>query len=187
MFFNKIDSNDKKPFTLYTYDEAKIINDFMFSENLECWKECKRINKNDLNRKTRLKKRINKIISSDSKSYFITLTFTDQVLQNTNYDSRRQYVRRYLNDISLDFVANIDYGEQNGREHYHAVVNLKSALNGAKTPKKWQYGYMSAKIINKNLKKNDVRLSKYLSKLTNHAIKQSTFGTKIIYSRCKVV
>lgn len=185
-FFNH-DILYKKPFTDYTFEEACNLESAYSILFPEIWKECKRINNSDIKRVARLKNRINSIITNSNFSYFLTLTFTDKVLKSTSKKTRRVYVTRFLNSISLNFVANIDFGEENGREHYHAVVASKNALNNVKMAKLWQYGFSNAKKINKTINKNDIRLAKYISKLTNHAIKNTTKNNKIIYSKPRVL
>lgn len=118
---------------------------------------------------------------------FLTLTFRDNVLYNTEPQTRRDYIRKFLkglsDDKSLWFGANIDYGdrdknpESKEREHYHAVVNLKSIDLSS-----YPYGFIFAEKIRKG--SNTACLSKYINKLTCHAYKDSTKGRdSIIYSR----
>ena len=74
-------------------------------------------------------------------------------------------------------MANIDYGKTTGREHYHAVITSET-----KPPKSWKYGFID--ILKVKTTDNDTtRISKYISKLTNHAIKHTTKSKRIIYSR----
>lgn len=111
---------------------------------------------------------------------FLTLTFTDDVLNNTSEDTRRRYVSRFLKSISDNYVANVDYGKENGREHYHAVVlGTELDMSG------WDnYGFSNCKKVAINDDStNSSRMSKYIYKLSNHATKQSTQRKKIIYSR----
>lgn len=111
---------------------------------------------------------------------FLTLTFTDDVLNNTSEDTRRRYVSRFLKSISDNYVANVDYGKENGREHYHAVVlGTELDMSG------WDnYGFSNCKKVSINDDStNSSRMSKYIYKLSNHATKQSTQRKKIIYSR----
>lgn len=63
---------------------------------------------------------------------FITLTFDPKKgIFDTASDTRKQYVRKYLKNESSCYVANIDYGELNGQEHYHAlVINRVNPKNG---------------------------------------------------------
>ena len=136
--------------------------------------EAKKINHASYQRANRLKQRISKIIQKDS--LFLTFTFRDEVLQKTTSDTRKQYVRRFLNAFNVPYVANIDFGSKNGREHYHAILQMPR-INLTE----WKYGGLNGKIIRNT--NDDVKLAKYISKLTNHAIKETTKRQAIIYSR----
>lgn len=123
-------------------------------------------------------KRIDKRITYMRKLgnlYFCTFTFTDDVLNNTEQKTRRTYISRYLKSITQYFIANIDYGDKNQREHYHALIsNYKDNIT-------WEYGfYYIQQVINFD---DDIKVIKYLTKLRNHALKKSTNNEKIIYSR----
>lgn len=114
---------------------------------------------------------------------FLTLTFKDAVLASTSKETRRRYVSRFLKANSDLYVANIDYGAKNHREHYHAIV--KSDIVDLKG---WTFGAINAaRIRNKNL--DLIRSCKYVDKLTNHCLKSSTSdykllrATRLIYSR----
>ena len=127
-------------------------------------------------RKLRVKKKIADIVFN-KEAVFLTLTFNDDVLENTTSSTRRQYVRRYLNRVSGVYVANIDYGGRFGREHYHAVVNKSVDLAF------WhKYGGIKAERVRD--KGDDLeRVSRYVSKLTNHALKNKGDQVRLIYSR----
>jgi hypothetical protein len=128
----------------------------------------------------RIKKRNEKMISKGD-ARFLTLTFTDEVLASTTEQTRRRYVARYLKEISFIYVANIDYGEDFGREHYHAVINIPETTRR----KKWIYGYSKVKKIG-FYETDNKRTSKYMTKLSHHALKESGQFKRLIYSR-KVV
>ena len=148
---------------------------------------------------SRLKKRIAYILTNAPTSYFVTLTFSDEVLQSTSEQTRREYVRKFLkaNANGSHYVANIDYGAKNGREHYHAVTNFPCNA--------WKYGHQSSKAImlyaplsakyddlpeeewkQKAFETTQKRLSKYTAKLGFHAIKETTKDASLIYSRLPV-
>jgi hypothetical protein len=117
---------------------------------------------------------------SNGECLFLTLTFNDDALNRSTADSRRQCVRRFLNGFNAPYVANIDFGGKNDREHYHAVICLKKAdFDGYKWAK--TYGFYKAQVIKGA--NSDKRLAKYISKLTAHAIKETCKGNRIIYSR----
>lgn len=126
----------------------------------------------------RVRRKITEIIVFCPSS-FLTLTFNDAVLSNTTEETRRTYVRKFLKSISDNYVANIDYGKKNEREHYHAVVEGQNLDLSA-----WTYGFIHAqKVGYSELLTDTARLSKYINKLSNHATKETTKRKKIIYSR----
>lgn len=105
-----------------------------------------------------------------SRLFFVTLTFRDEVLEKTSDRTRHRYVSKFLNDNTLDYVANVDYGSKTNREHYHAVV----ALDGEKTALEWAYGFASYKPCRMSTIKNakgNCKIAKYLTKMSNHATK----------------
>lgn len=173
LYFNKNIINYKTGEIIMSLEKAKKIN-FDNYNNLD-WKEARKINNCYYHRACRLRKRIENYLSIGN-CIFLTLTFTNDTLKNTNKDTRKQYVVRYLKSCSDYYVANIDYGAKNHREHYHAIVVSDSvnyslwrkygAINGQRVR-----GYVCEK-----------KLSKYISKLTNHAIKETTKRNAIIYS-----
>lgn len=144
--------------------------------------ESYRINNAYYHRVSRLKSRITQIVSK--RSYFLTITWTDYYLSPTSpgylkEGTRREYITKFLKKISTDYVANIDFGEKNGREHYHAVVQADNINFND-----WKYGNLDFKLI--TYTKNDcVELARYVSKLTNHAIKETTKRTSLIYPKRK--
>lgn len=116
---------------------------------------------------------------------WLTLTFTDEVLNSTNELTRRKYIERFLKSLNIPFyVANIDYGDKeknsnsNEREHYHAVIQSDYLdMN------KYDYGFIFVEKIH-NTTNSIKKISKYINKLTSHAFKDSTRGqSRLIYSR----
>lgn len=126
-------------------------------------------------KRQRLKKRIRKMLDSGVDCYFITLTFNDETLLTTKDKTRRKYVQQFLKENCADYVANIDFGKKNGREHYHGVVCCEN-LND------WDYGFKKYELI---VVDNDIALSSYITKLSAHAIKDSTVRSHLIYARQK--
>lgn len=122
----------------------------------------------------------------DGNAWFITLTFSDRTLERTSKDTRRQYVRRNLQKRFEIYVANIDYGTKNEREHYHALVYCQhDPTNEIK--EFWdKYGF--SKIEQVRTTEDDVkRTIKYVVKLTRHALKETTqkgqSTDRVIYSK----
>lgn len=135
-----------------------------------------RLYENYRKRNQRLRKRISKIIQSDS--LFLTFTFRPDVLETTNEDTRQKYVRRFLNTISSNYVANIDYGGKFGREHYHAICIVSGKVDYTT----WNYGALNGVRVRKG--SSPLVLAKYVNKLVYHATKETT-TQKIIFSRQK--
>ena len=143
-------------------------------EDLE---EARKINDANYHRVKRLKERIQKYLSM-GECIWLTLTFNDNTLAKTTQEKRRRLVRDYLKHISPFYVANIDFGKENEREHYHAVV-----VGSYVDMNLWKkYGFAYTERI-KNHLTTSVKLSKYVSKLTNHAIKETTKRAVYVYSR----
>lgn len=137
---------------------------------------CENLNRNRQARTKRLNDKLDKMTYL-GQCIFVTLTFNDKSLQNTTEVTRRRYVSRYLKEQSDYYIANIDYGEKNGREHYHAVVFGHLDLE------KWhKYGGIDVERIKSGLNDN-LKVSKYISKLTNHAIKNTCKNKRLIYSK----
>lgn len=142
-------------------------------------KEAKKINAASYRRVKRLRERI--ISYLQYPCVFLTLTFKDEVLNDTSEKTRRKYVSRFLRTISNHYLANIDYGETiTQREHYHALCVGKIRK---KDLQDWTNNYGFTYIETVRSRNSSVQLAKYISKLTNHAIKQSTRRHVYIYSR----
>lgn len=139
------------------------------------FKEAHKINNARYNRIKRLKLRIAKyLINYDC--VFLTLTFNDKTLFSTNEITRRKYVQRFLKSFNVPYVANVDYGAKNHREHYHAILCKERVSHEL-----WEYGSINFKKIIKT--EDYIKLAKYISKLTNHAIKETTKRCHLIYSK----
>lgn len=161
------------------YSHEQLIKDkevFIKRYGFTTFKVANNVNQASYKRVARLKERICEAVES-GKAWFITITFNDEILASTNEKTRRVYVSRWLKGLSPFYVANIDYGKTKGREHYHAVITANT-----RPPKSWKYGFID--ILKVKTTENDTkRVSKYISKLTNHAIKHTTKSKRIIYSR----
>lgn len=153
------------------YAKKGLLNEFL---------ECSKISKATRQRTNRLALTISSMLDKafllDEKCLFLTLTFTNKCLDNSNAQSRRKFVTRWLKKWCDIYVANIDFGKRNGREHYHAVVLPYSKIDFAT----WIYGSCNFEYIHTP---NTKALAKYTSKLTNHAIKETTKRCATIYSR----
>lgn len=161
----------------YKETVSEMVSYFFEDDNaLEIWREAERINLAYYARVKRLKDRISTMLR-EGRCYFLTLTFTDDTLNRVSAKTRRRYVTYFLKSLSDTYVANIDFGFENGREHYHAVVLADGVDMSA-----WDcFGFSKAQKI---ASEDDYApLAKYISKLTNHAVKATTNGCRAIYSK----
>ena len=171
----RIENYDK---TKYKY-LSEILSHFANEDEYmwKVYKECEKINHASYKRNKRLKDRIEQMLL-DGNCYFLTLTFSDDTLNRTSDKWRRKSVTYILKEISPEYVANIDYGKKNGREHYHAVIRCDSVPDLSA----WKrFGFFNVKLVRSE--DDFEKLGKYVGKLTNHAIKNTTRGTRIIYSK----
>lgn len=129
-------------------------------------------------RKIRVFDRIGELIKT-GHCLFLTLTFKNEVLASTSEETRRKYVRRYLKAQGDVYVANIDFGGERGREHYHAVIAVDQV-----DLKAWhKYGAIKALRVPPSGTDAE-RVTKYVAKLSNHALKLTCgVAPRLIYSR----
>ena len=169
---------EPKPYTMPIFT-ANVVDTIMTNDRPEDWNESKKINRAEFARSVRLYHRIeDMLVSSSEGSLFLTLTFTNDTLASTNEQTRRKYVSRFLKSCGARYVANVDYGAQRGREHYHAVVAAPSI-----DLKAWhEYGAIKAEKI-RVYDATSKSLGKYVSKLSNHAIKITAKRCALMYSR----
>ena len=137
--------------------------------------ECNRLVNSFDCRKSRLRKKVSRLVN-DYPCSFLTLTFKNAVLDSTSTETRRRYVARYLKSLGCPYIANIDFGGKTDREHYHAIVGC------VPSEKTWSYGFTSIEKI-RNTDISSTKLSTYITKLTNHAIKETTKRNALLFSR----
>ena len=173
------------PWIKYDRIEEDIVNHFCdLGYSVPYVKEALRLLNSNNKRRVRCYDKIIWLFDNYDVVFFGTLTFKDQVLNNTTSETRRRYVSRYLKSISDCYVANIDFGdkeknpESNEREHYHCLLAID------KEPSSWPYGFSKFKKV---ILKDDSAtcLSKYIVKLSRHALKQTSNGKapRLIYSK----
>lgn len=175
------------------YQSAKETLAFLFENCPDEMSEAEKIEKSRKKRQNRLNGKIRNMLEEDvllqeffetKNCAFCTFTFKDEVLEKTSKETRRQYIRKLLKEFSGDigsYVANVDYGKNTQREHYHALI-FCPGLDGVQLKKMAEkFGYAKIEFIRKG--SNSLALSHYINKLTNHAIKNTAEGNRIIYSR----
>ena len=140
-----------------------------------------RLYKGNERRKQRIKERITRMVNTN-KALFLTLTFSDKMFErNTTSETRRRYIARFLKEQCAEYLANIDFGSTNQREHYHAVVVPKTIIDFKR------YNTLFDSSINsQHIRVNEASIKlvgKYINKLTNHALKDNGFYQRLIFSR----
>lgn len=150
--------------------------DILLNNDYKDIEEARKVNLASFKRTQRLRQRIEEYLSL-GECLFLTLTFTDKVLASTNSQSRKKYVSKCLKMMSNYYVANVDYGKENEREHYHALIVADKVSQDM-----WRYGNLDWQRVRHN-NKSIKALPKYINKLTNHAIKETTKRCCMIYSK----
>lgn len=133
---------------------------------------------------------VDEVFFNGNSMYLVSLTFNDDALNGLSSDTRKKYVRDYLNSISDDYFACIDFGKENQREHYHAVIStglpMLSEKHGRrvffkplKAENAWLHGFFSFRKIND--------LGNDIYRTLNYALKSSDYAFKFAESdaRCK--
>lgn len=158
-------------------------DNFIDNYGKETFKAVERIRNSLVKRKQRVKERITHMLSTYDEVVFLTLTFKTPVLKSTTEEERRACVVSFLKSIHFSYVANIDYGKKNGREHYHCVVASRLSAHAILF---WRskFGRIGFEQINNHIT-DASKIGQYIAKLTNHAIKKTTKRQAIIYSRKK--
>lgn len=122
-------------------------------------------------KKSRYNKRLHEMAQCYDVLHFVTLTFSDEVLESTSERTRHRYVQQWLFENCRDYIANEDFGKQTGRHHFHAVVAFPKNLASVQP---WKYGFYKFKLVRMSDDRATYRLSGYLLKLVNHSGKIGT-------------
>lgn len=104
--------------------------------------------------------------------------YADSNLENTK--KLQDKLTRILNDKTIDYIGNVDYGKNKNRLHYHVLECRKPELKEYQehiftaTNIEWQkYGFSNTQYV-KYSDKDITKVSSYLSKLSSHSIKVKT-------------
>lgn len=186
-----------------TVEHSKDLDDSMVEVSLFSESElieCERLYSNARCRAKRLRKRIQQW-SNWGFVYFVTLTFRDDSLENTESHIRRKYVSRFLKSLGVIYCANLDFGGKLGREHYHALICSQYPLQGEykehkgntlfdcpsfdewKEKRGFVYVQGPIKCSDDNGSVNPLKVAKYLSKTSNHALKETAIRQSMVFSR----
>lgn len=144
--------------------------------------------KNIQARKKRCKKKVSQLInyslSKGLKPVFATFTISPEYYNKSlNYYLLR--LKRLLKNNFDKYIINVDYGLLNERLHFHCVLSdtIKDLSKWSKDMAFWGIGAINCEKIRVNNKTVLFKINNYLNKLSNHALKDTTKQTKLIYSR----
>lgn len=152
----------------------KTLNDRL-QEGKQLQQAIDNLNQSYERRNSRIKKRLEKMLQQEFK-YFITFTISPQNY-GLKYNTYLRKIKEALASAS-GWVVNSDYGDINGRLHFHCIATFYDQLDYTILNDKYQYGSINYEPINRP---NEKGLREYLNKTVNHTIKQTT--GKIHYSR----
>lgn len=136
---------------------------------------CYQLNHAKYARKVRLQDYIELLLNKFDKVYFLTLTFSDKYI-NSSDETKRKYVTRALKNLTPYYIANVDYGKEFGRLHYHAITTQPL------TQDFWKYGFINCQEI-RNTATDAEKVAKYCVKFSNHALKDTNKTKKCLYSK----
>lgn len=131
---------------------------------------------------SRVKQHLVYMIMKRKYHYFITFTFDDDYIQCCDR-TKRDAVKKAIKSINADvlYIMNIDFGSKTEREHFHVLLGTDSPTDlvshfSSEYPCFFKVMpiYLSDRSITK--------ISKYINKLSNHCIKDSTRNRRIVYN-----
>lgn len=141
-----------------------------------------RILKNRYAKVSRIKKRFVYLIVKYKYHYFCTFTFDDDLIEKCDR-TKRDLIKSSLMsfDSDVSYILNVDYGSKTEREHYHCIVATNNPTNLRQHLKEIYPCRSGCKFVSTS--SNDIkRLSKYINKLSNHCIKDSTKGKRLVFN-----
>lgn len=129
---------------------------------------------------SRIKKRFLYLLIHSKNVYFCTFTF-DNAHIDCSDRTKKDYIKHSLFkfDDKCLIIMNRDFGKNTDREHYHVILgtnNDDDILKNLYYP--FRFNVERVRIDKYSFKK----LSKYINKLSNHCIKDSTNRSRIYYN-----
>lgn len=152
------------------------------NNDLEILRVSKNLNNSYYKRTRTIKSKIEKMFQCKSRELvFLTMTFTDNDLQRTSAPTRREYIQDFLNKNTDYYIANIDFGKKREREHFHAIALLPFKVDHNEYHKYFEGNINFKSVYNDNSE----AIAKYINKLTNHAIKDTTKDCRTMFPKSK--
>lgn len=131
---------------------------------------------------SRIKKRLIYLLTRYDFIYFVTFTFDDKLINRCDRTKRDLIKSSLLSfDEHIKFILNIDYGKKTEREHYHCICATNNGSCLGTHLNNTYPSFTKTELCHK--KSSDLkRLSKYINKLTNHSLKDSTRNKRIYFN-----
>lgn len=177
--FEKLD-NDLYIVKGISYEESYIYKHDLLSNYIDSnfYKKIINFNRNMSSKKRRCRAKLEEMCKNFNYVYFMTYQLYDDVLALKD-ETQKKLVSKWLKGKSNMYVLNVDYGDLKGRKHFHAVFGTND-----KIPYKSLESNITLKLIPNKLDDKE-RISKYITKLSAHAVKISTKNQRLTYWKRK--
>ena len=134
------------------------------------------------NKISRIKQHFIYMIMKKKNIYFLTFTFNDSYINKCDR-TKKDLIKNLLKEIDFNsfIILNVDYGSQTERQHYHCIFGTNKDLDLKSILDKYYpcYSYTEKiRLDSTSIKK----IPKYINKLSNHAIKDSTKGSRLYFN-----
>lgn len=134
---------------------------------LDC---CARLYDTKYNKLNTIESKVTEMLERGPDVYWLYLSFNDYVLSITTYDERRTIVKTFLYSLGLNFVGNVDYGDDDyyvsykgdvrkgtKREHYHFIIDKEIDLSF------WPFGKITTIAKIGRTEEDKLRVFEYLA------------------------
>lgn len=165
---------------LIDYNKQKF-DSYIYGSYFEKIPEFEKLLNARYHKNSRIRERLVYLCSRYEYIWFCTFTFKDDHIDKC-MRTKRDLVKKVLNDYDFKYILNIDYGKNTEREHYHCILATNYNLDINELFQSNYKGGFSLSIQCKNGVDDIKRLSKYINKLVNHCIKATTNKQRIVYN-----
>lgn len=168
--------NDLKEYN--EYRNFCCVNNISYNQNIIFERKLKA----RYNKVSRIKQHFIYLFHRRKNIYFLTFTFNDKYLKKCDR-TRKDLIKKVLKNFDNDslFILNIDYGKQNERLHFHCIYGTNSDLDLKKYLNTNYPCFSYTESIRQDC--NSIKkISKYINKLSNHAVKDSTCNSRIYFN-----
>lgn len=163
-----INVGSSKKFSLKALNDSSSLQQYIKFYGYSNYSRCIKDINNRVSKEKRILNIIKRVISSSEHVYFATFTLNNDFVSE-DYKLIVRKLTRILRIYCTDFICNADFGKSNNRLHFHGVIStdLVDVLKES-----YYLGFSDFQFL--KFDSSDVALTKYLYKLRNHAIKDTT-------------